>query len=130
MQYTEQHNLVLMFSTTGQTYRMGIMEHFNRHDLQKPMEEFVDDDSTTICKLKLIGPFTFYDNGEFISTVIHWLNIIGGECLGHTSKQSKKKKVLCFKIFHFLWQLIKNSKQPIYCETFFLYIVSRQDEVL
>ncbi|XP_016303922.1 uncharacterized protein LOC107659483 isoform X1 [Sinocyclocheilus anshuiensis] len=45
----------------GQTYRMGIMEHFNRHDLQKPTEEFIDDDNTTICKLKLIEPFTFYD---------------------------------------------------------------------
>ncbi len=66
-----------MFSTTGQTYRMGFMEHFNRHDLQKPTEEFVDDNNTTVCKLKLIGPFTFYDKGEFISTVIHWLNITG-----------------------------------------------------
>ncbi|XP_058623675.1 uncharacterized protein si:ch211-91p5.3 isoform X2 [Onychostoma macrolepis] len=45
----------------GQTYRMGIMGHFNRHDLQKPTEEFVDDDNTTICKLKLVGPFTFSD---------------------------------------------------------------------
>ncbi|XP_016115447.1 uncharacterized protein [Sinocyclocheilus grahami] len=45
----------------GQTYRTGIMEYFNMHDLQKPTEEFFDDDNTTVCKLKLIGPFTFYD---------------------------------------------------------------------
>ncbi|XP_052399513.1 uncharacterized protein LOC127946790 isoform X5 [Carassius gibelio] len=45
----------------GQTYRTGIMEYFNIHDLQKPTEEFLEDDNTTVCKLKLIGPFTFYD---------------------------------------------------------------------
>ncbi|XP_059401880.1 uncharacterized protein LOC132133156 isoform X2 [Carassius carassius] len=45
----------------GQTYRTGIMEYFNIHDLQKPTEEFFEDDNTTVCKLKLIGPFTFYD---------------------------------------------------------------------
>uniref|UniRef100_A0A9J8BNW7 Si:ch211-91p5.3 n=1 Tax=Cyprinus carpio carpio TaxID=630221 RepID=A0A9J8BNW7_CYPCA len=45
----------------GQTYRTGIMEYFNIHDLQKPTEEFFDDENTTVCKLKLNGPFTFYD---------------------------------------------------------------------
>ncbi|XP_051740162.1 uncharacterized protein si:ch211-91p5.3 isoform X1 [Ctenopharyngodon idella] len=47
--------------TTGQMYRSLIIDHFNTHDLQKPTEEFVDDDNTTICKLKFNGPFTFYD---------------------------------------------------------------------
>ncbi|KAI2648289.1 hypothetical protein H4Q32_018347 [Labeo rohita] len=45
----------------GQTYRTGIVEYFNTHDLQKPTEEFVVDENTTICKLKLTGPFTFCD---------------------------------------------------------------------
>ncbi|XP_073688145.1 uncharacterized protein [Garra rufa] len=44
-----------------QTYRTGIIEYFNTHCLQKPTEEFVDDENTTVCKLKLIGPFTFSD---------------------------------------------------------------------
>lgn len=69
--FSVQHNLVLMFSTTGQTYRTGIIEYFNTHDLQKPTEEFVVDENTTVCKLKLIGPFTFYDKGDLNSTVIH-----------------------------------------------------------
>ncbi|XP_043084402.1 uncharacterized protein si:ch211-91p5.3 isoform X2 [Puntigrus tetrazona] len=46
----------------GQTYRTGIMEYFITHHLQKPTEEFVYDENTTVCKLKLTGPFTFCDN--------------------------------------------------------------------
>ncbi|KAL1247641.1 hypothetical protein QQF64_023017 [Cirrhinus molitorella] len=45
----------------GQTYRTGIIQYFNSHYLQKPIEELVDDENTTVCKLKLIGPFTFCD---------------------------------------------------------------------
>ncbi|XDV52801.1 hypothetical protein PO909_021461 [Leuciscus waleckii] len=46
----------------GQTYRLLIMEYFHTQHFQKPTELFVqNDDDTTICKLKLIGPFTFYD---------------------------------------------------------------------
>uniref|UniRef100_A0A8C2E0P0 Si:ch211-91p5.3 n=1 Tax=Cyprinus carpio TaxID=7962 RepID=A0A8C2E0P0_CYPCA len=45
----------------GQTYRTGIMEYFNIPDLQKPTEEFFDDENTTVCKLKLNGPLIFYD---------------------------------------------------------------------
>ncbi|KAK7117761.1 hypothetical protein R3I94_023096 [Phoxinus phoxinus] len=46
----------------GQTYRLLIMEYFHTQRFQKPTEHFVqNDDDTTICKLKLIGPFTFYD---------------------------------------------------------------------
>ncbi len=52
------------------------MNYFNTHDLQKPTEEFVDDENTTVCKLKLIGPFIFCDKGDLSSTVIHWVNTI------------------------------------------------------
>ncbi|XP_051740165.1 uncharacterized protein si:ch211-91p5.3 isoform X4 [Ctenopharyngodon idella] len=46
----------------GRTYRSLIMEYFNRRRFQKPTELFdQNDDDTTICKLKLVGPFTFYD---------------------------------------------------------------------
>ncbi|XP_051978470.1 uncharacterized protein LOC127640108 [Xyrauchen texanus] len=45
----------------GQTYRSAIMEYFNRFRFQKPAEDFVQNDDTTTCKLKLSGPFTFYD---------------------------------------------------------------------
>ncbi|XP_039513899.1 uncharacterized protein si:ch211-91p5.3 isoform X2 [Pimephales promelas] len=45
----------------GQTYRSVIMDHFDTNDLQKPTEEFVDDDNYAICILKFKGPFTFYD---------------------------------------------------------------------
>ncbi len=65
-----------MFSTTGQMYRTEIVNYFNTHDLQKPTEEFVDDENTTVCKLKLIGPFIFCDKGDLSSTVIHWVNTI------------------------------------------------------
>ncbi|CAM4734856.1 unnamed protein product [Leuciscus chuanchicus] len=45
----------------GQTYRSVIMDHFDTNDLQKPTEEFADDDNTAVCILKFNGPFTFYD---------------------------------------------------------------------
>lgn len=46
----------------GQTHRSVILEYFNANYFQKPSEYFVqNDDNTTSCKLKLIGPFTFYD---------------------------------------------------------------------
>ncbi|XP_077067156.1 uncharacterized protein LOC143720998 [Siphateles boraxobius] len=45
----------------GQTYKLLIMEYFHTQRFQNPTEHFVqNDDDTTICKLKLIGPFTFY----------------------------------------------------------------------
>lgn len=68
--------MFLIFATTGQTYRTGIVEYFNTHDLQKPTEEFVVDENTTICKLKLTGPFTFCDKGNLIFTVLYLLNTI------------------------------------------------------
>ncbi|XP_016145756.1 uncharacterized protein [Sinocyclocheilus grahami] len=43
----------------GQTYKSVTMEYFNTNGFPKPIEDF--DDSTTICKLKLVGPFTFCD---------------------------------------------------------------------
>lgn len=58
------------------------MEYFNIHDLQKPTEEFFDDENTTVCKLKLNGPFTFYDKGNLIS-FIHLALFC--ECLGNIS---------------------------------------------
>ncbi|XP_039513900.1 uncharacterized protein si:ch211-91p5.3 isoform X3 [Pimephales promelas] len=46
----------------GRTYRSLIMEYFHTQCFQNPTENFVqNDDDTTICKLKLIGRFTFYD---------------------------------------------------------------------
>ncbi|XP_026058613.1 uncharacterized protein LOC113043438 [Carassius auratus] len=42
-----------------QTYRSVMMEYFDTNGFPKPEEGF--DDSTTICKLKLVGPFTFCD---------------------------------------------------------------------
>ncbi|XP_067293335.1 uncharacterized protein [Pseudorasbora parva] len=46
----------------GRTYRSVIMEYFHKQCFQNPTEHFVqNDDDTYICKLKLIGPFTFYD---------------------------------------------------------------------
>ncbi|XP_056596495.1 uncharacterized protein si:ch211-91p5.3 isoform X2 [Triplophysa dalaica] len=46
----------------GHTYKSAILDYFNKHGFQNPEEEFVqNDDDTTICKLRLSGPFTFHD---------------------------------------------------------------------
>ncbi len=50
------------------------MEYFNTNGFPKPIEDF--DDITTICKLKLIGPFHFSDKGSCTSTLSHSLNTI------------------------------------------------------
>uniref|UniRef100_A0A8C1CII3 Si:ch211-91p5.3 n=1 Tax=Cyprinus carpio carpio TaxID=630221 RepID=A0A8C1CII3_CYPCA len=42
-----------------QTYKSVMMEYFNTNGFPKPIEDFKD--VTTICKLKLVGPFTFCD---------------------------------------------------------------------
>uniref|UniRef100_A0A8C1VG48 Si:ch211-91p5.3 n=1 Tax=Cyprinus carpio TaxID=7962 RepID=A0A8C1VG48_CYPCA len=42
-----------------QTYKSVMMEYFNTNGFPKPIEDFKD--GTTICKLKLVGPFTFCD---------------------------------------------------------------------
>ncbi len=49
------------------------MEYFNTNGFPKPIEDF--DDSTTICKLKLVGPFTFCDKGNCPSALSHVINI-------------------------------------------------------
>ncbi|KAK2867326.1 hypothetical protein Q8A67_025443 [Cirrhinus molitorella] len=46
-------------SAEGRTYKSVTMEYFNTNGFPKPIEDI--DDSTTICKLKLVGPFNFYD---------------------------------------------------------------------
>ncbi|XP_059401881.1 uncharacterized protein LOC132133156 isoform X3 [Carassius carassius] len=43
----------------GQSYKSVTMEYFNTNGFPKPVEDF--DDNTTICKLRLVGLFTFYD---------------------------------------------------------------------
>ncbi|XP_016115464.1 uncharacterized protein [Sinocyclocheilus grahami] len=43
----------------GQTYKSVTVKYFNTNGFPKPIEDF--DANTTICKLKLIGLFTFYD---------------------------------------------------------------------
>ncbi|XP_051546388.1 uncharacterized protein si:ch211-91p5.3 [Myxocyprinus asiaticus] len=57
-----KHLQGVMDPVQGRTYRSAIMEYFMKCGFQKPAEVFdPTDDNTTICKLKLNGPFTFYD---------------------------------------------------------------------
>ncbi len=67
-------NLFFSLAATGRTYKSVTMEYFNTNGFPKPIEDF--DDSTTICKLKLIGPFHFSDKGSCTSTLSHSLNTI------------------------------------------------------
>ncbi|XP_051548128.1 uncharacterized protein LOC127437325 [Myxocyprinus asiaticus] len=57
-----KHLQGVMAPIQDQTYNSAIMEYFMKLGFQKPAEDFVpNDDNTTVCKLKLSRPFTFYD---------------------------------------------------------------------
>ncbi|XP_065148111.1 uncharacterized protein [Paramisgurnus dabryanus] len=54
--------LCINASIEGKTYKSTILDYFKENDFQMPAEEFnQNDDNTTICKLRLTGPFTFHD---------------------------------------------------------------------